>query len=167
MIQARKNQAPVLAIERAEHPTIEVRDLLSALDAELLPLYDPDQHHGLALDEIFRPEVHFFVARMEGEAVGCGGFALFDGDAEVKRMYVIETARGRGIAGAVLARIEEEARATGATLLRLETGDLQHAAIALYRRAGFEKCAPFGPYRDKPEASIAASLFFEKRLNAE
>lgn len=166
MIQARKNQAPMLVIERAKQPTSEVRDLLSALDAELLPLYDPDQHHGLALDDIFKPGVHFFVVRMEGAAVGCGGFALFDGYAEVKRMYVAKNERGLGIARTVLARIEEGARATGAKLLRLETGDRQHAAIALYRRAGFQIGAPFGPYMEKPENSIAASLFFEKRLNS-
>ena len=141
--------------------------MLSALDAELLPLYHADQHHGLALGDIFKPGVHFFVARLDGAAVGCGGFALFDGYAELKRMYVAEAARGRGIAKAVLAHIVIEARAAGAPVLRLETGNRQHAAIALYRCAGFETCAAFGPYRDKPKTSIATSLFFEKRLDSE
>ena len=154
----------MLVVEQANYPTAEVRDLLTALDVELVPLYDADQHHGLELDDIFQPGVHFFVARQDGAAVGCGGFALFDGYAEVKRMYVPDASRGRGIARAVLSRIEDEARAAGAPVLRLETGNLQHAAIALYRRAGFETCAAFGPYREMPEGNIATSLFFEKTL---
>ena len=153
-----------LAIEQATVPTPEVRELVAALDAELIPLYHPDQHHGLELGDLFQPGVHFFVARLDGAAVGCGGFALFDGYAEVKRMFATEAARGRGVGKALLARIETGARAAGAALLRLETGNRQHAAIALYRRAGFELCPAFGPYRDKPQHSIATSLFFEKAL---
>ena len=55
-------------------------------------------YSSVALDAIFQPHVRFFVARLDGEAVGCGGVALFEGFAEVKRMYVREAARGRGVA---------------------------------------------------------------------
>ena len=154
----------MLSIEQATVPTPEVRELVAALDAELIPLYHPDQHHGLELGDLFQPGVRFFVARLDGTAVGCGGFALFEDCAEIKRMYVAEAARGRGVGKALLAHIENEARAAGARLLRLETGIHQHAALALYQRAGFAPCPAFGPYRDMPAHNIAASLFLKKAL---
>ena len=61
--------------------------------------------------------------------------------AEVKRMYVRPTARGRGVAQAILAKLEEEARARGKSRLMLETGDVRHDAMRLYERAGFARCA--------------------------
>ncbi len=79
-------------------------------------------------------------------------------------MYVRPAARGQGVAQALLARIEAETLAAGLTLLRLETGVRQPAAITLYERAGFARCAAFGDYRALPPESIAMSLFYEKRL---
>src|SRR5277367_5211261 len=100
-------------------PTDAVRTLISELDATLSAEYPPEQRHGLALDAIFQPHVRFFVARLDGEAVGCGGVALFPDFAEVKRMYVRDVARGRGVAQALLARIESEARSAGLAVVRL------------------------------------------------
>jgi putative acetyltransferase len=82
-------------------------------------------------------------------------------------MYVRESARGRGIAQALLARIETAMRERGLSVLRLETGDRQFAAIRLYERAGFHECEAFGDYcRMTPEA-IETSRFYEKRLESE
>ena len=153
-----------LVIEAAPVPTEEVRCLIGALDAALSANYPPEQRHGLALDAIFQPHIRFFLARLDGVAVGCGGVALFDGFAEVKRMFVADSARGRGVAEALLSRLEAAARAAGQTLLRLETGDAQQAAIRLYERAGFHRCAAFGAYATMPPPAIATSVFFEKTL---
>ncbi|OIJ67587.1 GNAT family N-acetyltransferase [Streptomyces mangrovisoli] len=71
-----------------------------------------------------------------------------DGDAELKRMYVVEEARGLGIARRILAALEEDARAAGRLRMVLETGDKQPEAIALYTSSGYEPCAKFGYYRD-------------------
>ncbi len=111
---------------------------------------------------MFKPDVRFFVARTDGEAVGCGGVAFCDGYAEVKRMYSKPSVRGRGVAKALLRRIESEARAAGATLLRLETGLYQQEALWFYEGASFRRCAPFGPYAEMPPRAIELSLFFEK-----
>lgn len=70
-----------------------------------------------------------------------------DGDAELKRMYVIEEARGRGLARRILAALEEDARAAGRTRMVLETGTKQPEAVALYVSSGYEPCAKFGYYR--------------------
>lgn len=153
-----------LLIERVPAPTDEVRALVSELNDVLSAEYPPEQRHGLALDAIFRPHIRFFIARMDGKAVGCGGVALFPGFAEVKRMYVREAARGRGVAQALLTHIEATARDAGVTMLRLETGDRQTAAMRLYTRAGYRRCAAFGDYAAMPPQAIATSVFFEKPL---
>ena len=70
-----------------------------------------------------------------------------DGDAELKRMYVIEEMRGRGIARRILAALEEDARTAGRTRMVLETGARQPEAVALYTSSGYEPCAKFGYYR--------------------
>jgi putative acetyltransferase len=153
-----------IAIVRTYAATDDARVLVGELEAALAADYPPEQRHGLAFDAIFQPHVRFFVASLDGAPAGCGGVAIFDDFAEVKRMYVRPALRGRGVAQALLARIEAETRAAGRSVLRLETGIRQPAAIRVYERAGFARCAPFGEYRDLPPPAIATSLFYEKAL---
>jgi putative acetyltransferase len=158
------NNNNAVTIEAAPRATEEVRSLIGELDSVLSAEYTPEQQHGLTLDAIFQPHVRFFLARLDGAAVGCGGVALFSDFAEVKRMYVRDPARGQGVADAMLARIEQEVRDTGLSLLRLETGDRQLAAMRFYARAGFRHCPAFGAYALMAPQSIATSVFFEKRI---
>ena len=162
--ESHAEMADGITVEAVQTATDEVRDLIRELDDTLAALYVPEQQHGLSLDAIFQPDVRFFIARLDGVAVGCGGVALFGTFAEVKRMYVRDNARGRGIAQAVLARIEREAKESGRNLLCLETGDRQLAAIRLYERAGFQRCTAFGDYGGMRPHAIATSIFMEKRL---
>ncbi|MEU9468135.1 GNAT family N-acetyltransferase [Streptomyces avermitilis] len=75
------------------------------------------------------------------------GEGYADGDAELKRMYVIPAARGLGLARRILAALEDDARAAGRLRMVLETGDKQPEAISLYASSGYERCAKFGYYR--------------------
>ncbi|WP_030377407.1 MULTISPECIES: GNAT family N-acetyltransferase [unclassified Streptomyces] len=79
-----------------------------------------------------------------------------DGDAELKRMFVVEEARGRGLARRVLSQLEDDARAAGRTRMVLETGTKQPEAIGLYTSSGYEPCAKFGLYRDYPDSRCYA-----------
>ncbi|MFI6148971.1 GNAT family N-acetyltransferase [Streptomyces sp. NPDC051109] len=71
-----------------------------------------------------------------------------DGDAELKRMYVIPEARGLGLARRILAELEADARTAGRTRMVLETGDRQPEAIALYFSSGYALSRKFGHYRE-------------------
>ncbi|MFD6418157.1 GNAT family N-acetyltransferase [Streptomyces sp. NPDC060194] len=71
-----------------------------------------------------------------------------DGDAELKRMYVVPEARGLGLARRLLAALEEDARAAGRLRMVLETGTKQPEAIALYESSGYAQCVKFGYYRE-------------------
>jgi putative acetyltransferase len=153
-----------LHVARAFAPDDEISALIAALDADLAAGYAAEQQHGLPLAEIFQPQIRFFVARLAGKAVGCGGVALFADFAEAKRMFVTPAARGQGVAQAILSRLEQEAALAGLRWLRLETGDQQLRAMRFYEAAGFARCVPFGDYCAMSPSAIAASIFYEKSL---
>ena len=89
----------------------------------------------------------FFVARLGEDAVGCAGIRREnDAAAELKRMYVRPSARGHGIARALLATCEDAARELGYAELWLETGNMQPEAIALYLSSSYERIARFGQF---------------------
>ena len=94
------DSADQITVALAPAATDDVRILVGELDRVLSAEYTPEQRHGLTLEQIFKPDVRFFLARLDGASVGCGGVAFFTDFAEVKRMYVREVARGRGVARA-------------------------------------------------------------------
>ena len=155
-----------LIVEHVKTPTDDARTLIGELDAVLHADSPPENRHGYSVERVFQPDVLFFIARMDGEPVGCGAIAIAiaDGYAEVKRMYVRPHARGKNVAHAVLDRLEVEAGARGIKRLLLETGDNRDAAIRFYERAGFSRCEPFGPYLAMRPSAIAHSVFFEKHI---
>lgn len=104
---------------------------------------------GLLLGDEFEPPLGcFVVAAVDDVAVGCGGFRpLRPGIAEIKRMYVDTSARGRGIGRRLLAFLEDRARSIGYTEMWLETGSEQPEAISLYVSAGYEPMVPYGEFQ--------------------
>ena len=138
----------------------DVRRLTAAQQAELRARYEGGQEPGTPPSAADVAVV--LVARdAGGEAVGCGALRpLGDGVAEIKRMYVVPAARGRGLSKLLLAGLEAAARDRGWTTLRLETGPRQPEAIALYEGAGYRPIAAFGPYPDDADDS----LFYERVL---
>jgi GNAT superfamily N-acetyltransferase len=99
------------------------------------------------------PDGVFLLARLDGSPCGCGGFSRFDDTtAELRRMYVAPQARERGVGGAIVAWLLETARGVGYRRMRLETGNRQEEALALYRSAGFTPIPCWGPYADDPKS---------------
>lgn len=91
-----------------------------------------------------------FVMRAEGMPVAMGALRRIGPDAgELKSMHVLAERRREGLARRMLDHLIAEARAAGMIRLSLETGATPGfaAALALYRRAGFCDCDPFGAYR--------------------
>ena len=151
-----------ITVEQVVHATPEMHDLIG--ENVLGAAYEAHQRHGLSIEQLFEPNVRFFLARLGNLAVGSGGVALFDDYAEVKRMYTRPAARGRGVAKALLRRIEDEARGADKSVLRLETGACQPEAVGLYERMEFRARGPFGPYAAMPASNIETIIFFEKAL---
>jgi len=101
------------------------------------------------------PLGYFVIGYLDGVPVACGGWRVndeLDGAAEIKRMYVVDSARGKGLSRLVLAHLEATAREAGLLRMVLETGLRQPEAIALYTSSGYERIDNFGVYRDHPES---------------
>jgi GNAT superfamily N-acetyltransferase len=149
-------------IRRENYEAFASQALVAALNAELLDRYDGfDGSGGPQAAADFEPPNGAFVVGWDGEEpVACGGVLRYDETtAEIRRMYVAPSARGRGLSRAVLAALEDEARELGYDFVRLETGDRQPEAIKLYVSSGFEPIPRYGPFVDDPR-----SVCFEKRL---
>lgn len=117
--------------------------------AELDARYGRDDHEpGGAPSAV---EVFLLARDADGRAVGCGALrALDESSAEIKRMYVDPSARGTGVATAILRALEQRAREQGWTELRLETGTEQPDAVRFYEREGYHEIPPFGVYVGSP-----------------
>jgi putative acetyltransferase len=145
-----------------ESPTQgEVLRLLADSDAYHARLYPAASNHLLPASALAGENVRFLVARVDGRAVGCGALLIGkEGEAEIKRMFVVPRLRGRQLGRGILAGLEAQARAAGVRVLRLETGVRQPAALALYRSHGYAEREAFGVYQSDP-----LSTFFEKWLS--
>jgi putative acetyltransferase len=93
----------------------------------------------------------YLVAYLDQQPVACGALREIDRvTAEVKRMFVRHDQRGQGIGHAVLSHLVAEARRLGYERLRLETGNKQTPAMALYEAFGFYRIAPFNAHENDP-----------------
>ena len=143
-----------------EPPTrTEIKRLIAEADAYAMSLYPPESNHLTSPEDLVAQGVRFFVARADGVAVGCAALRRDGTEGELKRMFVLERARGIGVGRTILRAVEDAARADGIVVLRLESGFRNAEALGLYRRSGYVDCAPFGTYRADP-----VSVFMEKRL---
>jgi putative acetyltransferase len=146
----------------SERPTSPAASkLIAELTSELAGQYDhaPDGTGDFRPGEEISGSV-FLVGRLGSLPVACGAIRpLENGVAEVKRMFVNPDYRGRGLSKQMLDALEDAATNLGYVTLRLETGDRQRAAIALYEKAGFHRIEPFGIY-----VGCEQSVCFEKHI---
>jgi putative acetyltransferase len=138
--------------------------LIGELWRELDALYPEVLGAPFQPGDISGKRTAFVVAWVDDPAVGCGAFQpLMDGDetsiAEIKRMYVQPSARSRGIARAILMKLEQLASDCRYELVRLETGKRRPDAIHLYETAGYHHIDPYGRHAEDP-----MSICFEKAL---
>lgn len=141
--------------------SMELAELVNALDAFQNQLYPAESNHGVDLSAVGQEKVRCIVVHDDNNhAVACGAVLFQDGEAgEIKRVYVDPASRGNRLGEQVVARLEVLAYEAGLRLLRLETGIHQHAAIRLYEKCGYHFCPPFPPYKADP-----LSLFMAKSL---
>lgn len=146
---------------RVESPASpDAQALIAALDADLAQNYPSDVIFGLHEEDYDPAHMVFLVGRIDGRPVACGALRSLDaGTGEVKRMYVAPDLRRRGLSRLLLAEVEAVAVRRGHRRLRLETGNLSPASVALYRSSGFREIPPYGEY-----AGNAYSVCFEKEL---
>jgi len=149
---------PAVAEERPDQG--EAIELLRQSDEFAASLYPPEHRHMIDMPELLAGNVRFFVARRGGTALGCMALVRTAPDrGELKRCFVTDAARGQGVGLALLLASETAARAQGTRVIQLETGNLNHAALRLYRGNGYHERGPFGDYPDD-----GVSVYMEKML---
>jgi DNA-binding MarR family transcriptional regulator/ribosomal protein S18 acetylase RimI-like enzyme len=135
-----------------------ISSYFAELDARFDGGFDPSRSISADVAELTEPAGLLLVARLRGEAIGCGALKLHGAEpAEIKRMWVAPAARGLGVARRLLGELERHARERGAGAVRLETNRSLREATGLYRSAGYAEVAPFN-------AEPYAHHWFEKRL---
>ena len=125
----------------------DFQSLVAELDKELWRRYPATQQNFAPHNKVDQA-ARVVVAYSDGKAVGCGCYRPIPEDKtiEIKRMYVLPSARGLGIAREILAELEKWAREAGFVQSKLETGNNQPEAIALYKRAAYCEIPNYPPY---------------------
>ncbi|WP_457419086.1 GNAT family N-acetyltransferase [Roseateles sp. P5_E7] len=142
----------------------DAQALMAQSEALMSALYPSESNHFEPADGLRPPNGAFWGLWLGEVLVGCGGvkFHAPEGEpayGEIKRVFVLDSARGRGGAKQIMAQLEAELMDRGVHLARLETGIHQPEALGLYKRLGYVECPPFGGYAVDP-----LSVFFEKVL---
>jgi GNAT superfamily N-acetyltransferase len=127
------------------------RRLVAAMLAEIGDLYDPSlgPMTEATPEQLSPPHGGFVVLEDRGRAIAGGGVRRLDERVcEIKRMYVVPEARGRGAGKALLDALEALARDLGYAVARLDTGPRQPAAQRMYEHAGYVAVADYNanPY---------------------
>ena len=142
------------------HPHAQhcLHEYFAELDRRFDTGFDPAQSIPAAAEEMRPPAGLFLVATLRADPIGCGALKFHGSEpAELKRMWVAESARGLGLGRRLLEELEHHAAENGAPAVRLETNKSLVEAIALYRSAGYVEVAPFNH-------ETYADHWFEKRI---
>ena len=146
---------PVITIEQVPADDEELAKLRQELRADLTARY-PDV--GADSDDHLAEGIKFLLMRVDGVAIGCCALQRNEDSGldglELKRMYVVPTSRGTGVAAQLLAAAEALARDLGAPQIYLETGTKQPEAIRLYERSGYGAIPLYPPYAES-EMSVS------------
>lgn len=151
----------MIAIAKISPRDKAVQALIKELDEYLVALYPAESNHLDSAEELEKENVYFVGAFDSGNLLGCGAVKLMpDSYGELKRIYVVPQARGKGIGKAIIDALERFLLESSIPVARLETGIYQKESVALYEKCGYKRVSPFGTYCDDP-----LSIFMEKRLD--
>jgi DNA-binding MarR family transcriptional regulator/GNAT superfamily N-acetyltransferase len=155
-------RAASIAVGAEPPDSADARVCLTAYFQELAARFesgfDANADQSAPIEDMAPPSGLFVIARLDGDAVGCGGFKrVGEATAEIKRVWTAPSARGLGVARRMLRTLETAAHEAGVKTLRLDTNRALIEAHALYRSQGYREIARFNdnPYADH---------WFEKRL---
>ena len=152
---------PESPIEHLDPDAPEVQRIIAAADDFYRDLYPAESNHLESSEALKHPGMLFVGCRVDGRLAASGAAKIMTDDGtygEIKRVFVLDEYRGRGLSYRIMDYLEAQLRESGIELFRLETGIHQPAAIGLYRKLGYRERGPFGAYREDP-----LSVFMEKR----
>ena len=147
----------MVKLMRTDASNADFLELVKLLDTDL-QLRDGEEHYFFAQFNTTEGIKNVVIASENGVPVGCGALKHYsDGVMEIKRMFVKDNFRGRGIASEILKELEAWSLEQGYMRCILETGKNQPEAIRVYEKNLYQKIPNFGPYVD-----VTSSVCFEK-----
>lgn len=147
-------------IQRTNSENRDFIALVKLLDADLA-LKDGEDHSFYHQYNKIENIKYVVLAYLSGEAVGCGAIKEYEkGVMEIKRMFVLPSNRGNGIATQVLFELEKWSAELGFHKCILETGVNQPDAIRLYKKNAYQLIPNYGQY-----VGVENSFCFEKQLS--
>lgn len=150
----------MIKLLRTSSSNLDFIALVKRLDKELA-IRDGAEHSFYAQFNKIDAIKHVIVALENDKAKGCGAIKEYDNfTMEVKRMFVADDCRGKGIAGLILSELEKWAKELGYSACILETGLKQFEAIGLYSKAGYKMIPNYGQYQ-----GVENSVCFQKNLD--
>ena len=152
----------MIRIHQVDPTQTNVAALINQLDEYQESMYPPESNHLDSLDELSKTNVNFLAAYDDSEICGIGAVKVMNDYGELKRLYVPEKFRGKGIAEEIVKELENCLVKRSIFTARLETGVRQLEAIGLYRKLGYSEIRPFGDYTEDP-----LSVFMEKKIGGQ
>ncbi|AUH00090.1 GNAT family N-acetyltransferase [Pectobacteriaceae bacterium CE70] len=142
----------MFTISEVKKDSLELKALISELDAFQLPRYPLESAHCIDLSAQDDDAICCLLVRnSDGAAIGCGALLFQDGNAaEIKRVFIKPSCRGVKLGYKIISHLEKVAIVNGCKIVRLETGIYQQSAINLYQNCGYQFCDPFFPYTQDP-----------------
>ena len=134
-----------VVVERADaEVSLGLQEAFFADIASRYPGWAPASSQSVQPTDLAPPNGVWLVAYLDRRAVACGGLQRLDAEkAEIRRLFIDESARGRGIGRRLLAELESHARRLGYKRVRLTTGDGQAEALGLFPTAEYPEIPPF------------------------
>ena len=134
-----------VTVERADAKvSLALQEAFFADIASRYPGWVPASSQSVRPSDLAPPNGVSLVAYLDRRAVACGGLQRLDAEkAEIRRLFIDESARGRGIGRRLLAELESHARRLGYKRVRLTTGDGQAEALGLFQTAEYQEIPPF------------------------
>lgn len=142
--------------------SIAVKKVIQDIDHLMNNLYAPESNQLLSLDELKSDKTYFIGAIENDTVITCGAIVEKRDDGlygELKRIFVSPEHRGKGLSKKIMSALIEHATNSQWKTVRLETGNLQIEAIALYKKLGFKIRNEFGQYQYDP-----TSVYMELHL---
>ncbi|SDN04736.1 Ribosomal protein S18 acetylase RimI [Paenibacillus sp. yr247] len=153
----------MISIRRTSAENPDFCSLIELLDKDLWNRYPETQQNFTAFN-VVKLDAKVIVAYDDDRAVGCGCFREIGNKTivEIKRMYVKEEVRGKGIAKSILIELEKWAIEEGRNSAILETGINQPEAISLYKKLGYEQIEKYEPYVNSNDSICMGKELSEK-----
>ena len=148
-----------LSLLKTDSDHKDFHQLIRLLDTYLWSLYGEKQAFYTQFNKVDSIR-HVVIAYLDDKPVGCGSFKEFnENTVEIKRMFLVESLRGTGIASKILEELEDWAKELDYTFAVLETAVKQPRSIQFYTNSGFQRIDNYGQY-----IGVENSICFKKEL---